>query len=185
MAKPAIQMRRLGRALLPIGAVDEGRILELPDGMPLSVKVSRPRSRKVHATFFQVIKEALAYWPPNHEPYPGPNEEDKLRAWLLCRTGQHESYDFPLTGIKVSDKAIIMTMERLIEKLRNEDRYAFVRQGRVDGDPALRVFVPLSIRWDDVDETEFRPIKDAVFAEIEHIIGCEVKHLLKSSEGVT
>ena len=178
MAKPAIQMRRSGSTLLPVGALDEARIKALPEMVPVAVKITRPRNPKVHRSFFQAIAEALVQWPHGAEPYPAPGDEEMLRAWLLCRVRQCHTYDFPLTGDPVADGVVSSSVVKLIESVRADDKFAFVRQGAVDGSPAIRVFVPKSINWDEIDELAFRPIKDGVFAEIEHILGCPIDHLL-------
>lgn len=186
MAKPAIQMRRKGSTLIPVGAADEERIRLLPEMMPVGVRISRPRSRKVHATFFQVIEEAVREWPAGAEPYPAPGDEEMLRAWLLCRVKQCHTYDFPLTGDPVIDAAMSASVVKLIESVRADDKFAFVREGRIKDHPTIRVFVPKSINWDEVDELEFRPIKDRVFGEIEHVLKCPIDHLLvRVAEGAT
>lgn len=178
MAKPAIQMRRKDSLLIPVGAADEERIRALPEMTPVAVRISKARSRKVHATFFQAIAEALPRWPAGEEPYPAPGDEEMLRAWLLCRVKQCHTYDFPLTGDPITDRAMSSAVVKLIESVRADDKFAFVREGRIKDHPAIRVFVPKSINWDEVDELEFRPIKDRVFGEIEHILGCPIDHLL-------
>ncbi len=180
MAKAAIQMRRSGRALLPVGADDEARILALPPETILSVRISRPRMPKTHQTFFQVIAKALKHWPPGHDPHPADGDEEMLRAWLLCRVRYCDVFDFPLSGNAVVDAAAVSGIVKLIERVRSEDTFAFVRQGTVDGGPAMRAFVPKSMDWDTLDELDFRPIKDKVFGEIEHIIGCRIEDLLVS-----
>jgi hypothetical protein len=169
----AIQLvlKRVGRTLMPTCAESEGELIKLPVNRPLRVRVFQQRSAKAHRLYFAAIRAAFENWPESYSDFQ-PDRPEHLRHWLQCKAGAEwrDIIDFP-----VSAHAAVVA---LIEKLRSEDRSAFVRAA---GDK-LRVFVPKSIAFDEMDEAAMLPLRDAVFAIIEEIVGVDPVDLVRAME---
>lgn len=140
---------------------------------PFKARLTKPRNALVHRLYFSAIAAAARRWPETEEPYPQ-GSADLLRSWLQIRAGYKEVVIFPVSAYD----AVI----KLLERTRGEDRYAFVKQTTVDGEPALGVFTSLSIAYDTLSEDEFRPVKESVFSIIEGIFQMDVKTLVEMDE---
>ena len=73
-------MRRSGDKLLPVTERDREMLLEIPDGMDLFVKASRPRSPRQHRLFMALLQLVV----DNHPHYTRP---EQLLEWLKVRLG--------------------------------------------------------------------------------------------------
>lgn len=73
-------MRRSGDRLLPVTERDREMLLEIPDGMDLFVKASRPRSPRQHRLFMALLQLVV----DNHPHYTRP---EQLLEWLKVRLG--------------------------------------------------------------------------------------------------
>lgn len=133
-------------------------------------RLTKPRNPLVHNLYFAAIASAAKRWPDNLEPQPEGNEK-LLRAWLQCKAGYCTRKTFPLAA----KDAVIW----LLGEVRADDKFAFVKEVIVDGEPHLGVFIPDSIAYEELDDIAFAPIKDAVFARIEDVFGMDVKALIK------
>ena len=173
MKPAAIFIERAGSLLRPIDRHEEEKVRAWPEKAMLKAILSRPRRQKNHAHFFAAIAAATDHWPDGMEPDPNGNSE-RLRAWLLCKAGYCDFIDFP---VEASSSVIA-----LIEKFRGDGRHAFVRVGSIGGEPTLRVFYPKSIAWDELDETAFVEVKQAVCAVIHAIIGVPADQLVRGTE---
>lgn len=160
------------QGLAPARRIDAELIAKIKPGKYLA-KLSKPRNSLVHRLFFASIAAAALHWPEGVEPEPE-GDEKLLRAWLLCKAGYSEKKDFPPSAVE----GVIW----LIERLRGENRYAFVKDVVTDEGPKLRVYVPQSIAYREIDEDRFRPIKEAVFEIIEEVIGVPADQVLRETE---
>lgn len=170
----AIMMRRSGEVLLPLNRDGAKALLTLPENRPLRANVNLPRSKVQHGRFFAAIDEAMHHWPELHEFQP--EGEGHLRAWLLCRVGHVQK---PFDEIPVPDGTdpgvVAAIVVRLIGRVKDEGKWAFPRVGT----GRIRIYVPATINWDDVDQKAFAPVAQAVFEEIENILGVTVDQLLE------
>ena len=73
-------MRRSGDRLLPVTERDREILLEIPDGIDLFVKTSRPRSPRQHRLFMALLQLVV----DNHPHYTRP---EQLLEWLKVRLG--------------------------------------------------------------------------------------------------
>jgi hypothetical protein len=164
-------MKRMGRTLVPTCAEAEEDLGKIPLNRPVKVRVFQQRSLKAHRYYFAGIRAAHENWPEAYEFQPD-RAEPHLRHWLQCKAGPawRETIDFPATAHG--------SVVALIEKLRSEDKSAFVRAA---GDK-LRVFVPKSIAFDELDESDVIPLRDAVFGIIEEIVGVPIDDLIRAME---
>lgn len=170
-------VRRVGEALLPAHEPARRALLGLPPGRLLRASISRPRSRKQHGRVFAAIDEAVRHWPDSHDL--APEDAEHLRAWLLCKVGHVET---PFIDVPVPDKAdpitIALQVAHHMEAARRRNKYAFARPGR----QRIRIYVPATINWDDVDQPTFAPVAQAIFEEIETVLGVTVEKLLEERQ---
>lgn len=165
-----------GATLTPVRPVDIKALAKLPIGKPLRNSITRPRNGKVHRLYFAAIAAAAKHWPEGAEPEPE-GDADLLRAWLQCKAGYARRRFFPVAA----KDAVIA----LIQDIRGDDKYAFVKEVQVDGEPGLVVFIPMSIDYGTLDEKEFEPIKQPVFEIIESMMECSVKELVEADDNET
>lgn len=166
-------LQRIGSNFVPIDRAEEQKARLWPEMRMLKFKVSIPRRQRNHAHFFAAIAAATDHWPEGHEPEPKGNSE-RLRSWLLCKSGYCEHIDFPVEAAT----AVVALMQRFAK----DEKHCFVRPGTVGGVDTLRVFIPKSIAWDELDETSFVEIKQAVFSTIHAIIGVPADELVRGSQ---
>jgi hypothetical protein len=165
---------------VPANAEAEEIMAKMPERQPLKARVSVPRISKAHDLFFAVISDALQHWPHNTDPHPLPGETEKLRAYLLCRAGWCTADNYPLSSNAKLSAMTVASVSHQMEKLRAKGEHPFLREGRIEGEPALCLYVSKSISHDVLDELEFEPIRSDVFALIEHITGIEVQHFINA-----
>lgn len=169
-----LHMGRVGNALLPWRTEDQEELARYPEKTVLKIKATRPRSNKAHRFYFKVIAVACHHWPENADPCPGKNDADMLRYWLQCKAGYHDRIDFP--------EGTTDALGMLIKKIRGEGKYCFIQPRMIGGEAKICVFTPQSIAYEEMDETEFRPVRDAVFEIIEEIVGLAPDQLVLESE---
>lgn len=127
---------------------------------------SQPRSSDDHRRFFGLVKAAFEQWPEGNEFQP--DNAEHLRAFLLCKVGHRNT-----TVIETEEPAsAVLVVEAAF---RAASSYAFVRPYGA----GLAVYAPKSISWDEMDQKKFWPIRDAVSAVIEQVIGVSADQLLK------
>jgi hypothetical protein len=164
-------MKRMGRTLVPTCAEAEEELAKVPLNRVVKVRVFQQRSLKAHRYYFAGIRAAHENWPEAFQDFQ-PDHREHLRHWLQCKAGPdwRDTIDFPVSAHG--------SVVALIDKLRSEDRSAFVRAA---GDK-LRVFIPKSIAFDELDEGDVIPLRDAVFGIIEEIVGVPVDDLIRAME---
>jgi hypothetical protein len=170
-----IIVKRTGKALLPVRRGDEEALLKMADGVPYRAKLSKHRSVKGNNFYFRAIARACENWPHGQEPEPE-GDSELLRAWLQCRAGPEwrMSQDFP-----VEAAAAVMW---LLEHIRADNKYAFIKTVTTEEGPKLRVLIPKSTAFDQMDEEENAPLRKAVFEIIESVIGVKVEDLVYEAE---
>jgi hypothetical protein len=167
---PDVYFARVGRRLVPTDPMADKSLMRLPENVPARVKIVLPRSTKNHRHFFAVITAACWHWPTTVEPYPN-GDVELLRAWLECRAGFADKIDYPIAAVD----AVV----RHVELRRAKGQHVFVREGTIGGEPALRIFEPRSIAYDEMDEDQFQALKAGVFGVIREILDCEPDDLLR------
>lgn len=174
---PKFKGIRVGRAVLPADAEAEAEIRKIPERRPLSVNVPVPRLPQTHNLLFGVLADVVDHWPHGADPNPD-GDPEVLRAFLLCRVGWCEKIDVPLSTDLKMQQRIMEFVDNMLTRLRVKGEHPFIREGRIDGEPAMRVFIARSLNQVDVDEVKFREIEHAVFEEIEAITGIKVDDLI-------
>lgn len=174
---PDILIRRIGRTLVPANAEAEEAMRKVPERRALKAKVHVPRLPQTHNLLFAVIADVVEHWPHGAEPNPD-GDAEHLRGWLLCKVGWCHKLDFPMLSDPKAQQKLLTSIDDLTRRLRARGEHPFWREGVVDGEPAIRVFLPRSINQADVDETQFREIEHAVFDEIEACTGLKVDDLI-------
>lgn len=170
----AIMMRRSGEVLLPLNRDGAKAMLTLPENRPLRCAVNKPRSKVQHGRFFAAIDEAIRHWPEQFEFQP--DGESHLRAWLLCRIGHvQKPFDEIPVPAGTNPAVVAEIVVRLISRVKAEGKWAFARPGK----DRIRIYVPATINWDEVDQAMFAPVAQAVFEEIESIVGVTVDAMLE------
>lgn len=177
---PAIYVISDGKSLHPSRKVDAEALAKIPVGVPHKAKVSKPRNRKVHNLYFAAITAAAKHWPKGEEPFTDPDEAenpDLLRSWLQCKAGWHIRIDFD-----PSEKDAVI---QLLEAVRDEDKYAFVKPTTKDGEPMLSVYISKSVSYNAAEDEIFNPVKTEVLSRIEAVLGCSVQTLIESDDNET
>ena len=87
MSVATIYVRRNGDKLVPITEWDRERLLDVPEGKDLSIKLSRARSTKQHRLFWSLMQIVV----DNHPYYLRP---EQLVEWLKLRLGYVEEIMF-------------------------------------------------------------------------------------------
>lgn len=87
MSSDAIIMRRHGDKLVPVAEWERERLMEIPEGRDLTVKVSRTRSPKQHRLFWALMQLVVK----NHPYYV---RAEQLVEWLKVRLGYVEEVMF-------------------------------------------------------------------------------------------
>lgn len=150
-----IYFHRHGETLTPIREKDRLELLKLPENKPLRANITKPRNPKVHRLYFAAIAAAAKHWPEDAEPLDLNQDEAMLRAFLQVKSGYFTRKIFDLSA---KDQLI-----ELIADIRGEGKFAFVKQTIFNKEPCVAVFTPLSIRYEELGDEEFRPLKESVF----------------------
>lgn len=134
--------------------------------------LKKPRSPKAHRHFFAVIDAAHENWPEDHEFQP--TSPEHLRAWLLVRTGYADTIGNLLDMRRPTMEKLEDFLEMCLVAMKNRG-YVFP----AERDGYLEAHFPKSIAYAELDQKEFAPIAEAVFAEIEKHIGLPIKEILR------
>lgn len=173
---PKLTVTRIGRALLPADEESEEKFLKIPERRPFKGQVTVPRQSKTHDTFFGVIADICRHWPEGLEPEPE-DDAELLRAYLLCAVGWKDSVPVPVFATERENQQMMQFVDAMIIRQRVKKEYPFTRP-IVKGGVALAVHWAKSIDHDTLDEVEFRPIADKVYAKIYELTGIDVDDLI-------
>ena len=86
-ASDSIIMRRHGDKLVPVAEWERERLLEIPEGRDLTVKITRTRSARQHRLFWALMQLVVI----NHPYYV---RAEQLVEWLKIRLGYVEEVMF-------------------------------------------------------------------------------------------
>lgn len=159
-----------------ISAKDQKACAGIPVGQTVKLSIKRRRSSEHHRMFFGVIAAATHHWPDGHECDPD-GDPEKLRAWLLMKAGYCNQRPFRLREAPI--KAEVTAFAALVAQaaIQAGDHAAI----RVD-ESTVRLYWPKSIAWDKLDQKEFAPIADMVFALIESETKMKIADLMKTDD---
>ena len=87
MSSDTIIMRRSGDRLVPVAEWERERLLEIPEGRDLTVKITRTRSARQHRLFWGLMQLVVI----NHPYYV---RAEQLVEWLKIRLGYVEEVMF-------------------------------------------------------------------------------------------
>jgi len=87
MSSDTVIMRRNGDRLVPVAEWERERLLEIPEGRDLTVKITRTRSAKQHRLFWALMQLVVT----NHAYYV---RAEQLVEWLKIRLGYVEEVMF-------------------------------------------------------------------------------------------
>src|SRR5262245_27287776 len=156
---------RRGSSLHPLGAEDLEAIEEFPQRKPLRGKITQPRSVPHNGFFRAFVQEAFNAWPIGHRAKPASWEQ--LRAWLLVEAGHCRRHEVHV------GEASLHTIKTVVEALRkfhnDEDRFFWF----YIKDETLHMVRPLTIRFAEVGEEDFRIISEKVFKIIYDVTGLD------------
>jgi hypothetical protein len=80
-------MRRHGDRLVPVAEWERERLMEIPEGRDLTVKITRTRSAKQHRLFWALMQKVV----DNHPYYV---RAEQLVEWMKIRLGYVEEIMF-------------------------------------------------------------------------------------------
>ena len=162
-----LYMRRHGCDLRPCSKETFARVAELPEGVTLRCQVSKPRSNPAHRMFFGIIAVAFEQWPENAKFKP--TSVEHLRSWALIKAGHYNSLDVPAHNPKVAAAIVI----KLVEAVKADDKHPIIWAMK----DSVRVYTPKSVAYSEVAQADFSKISEAVYTEIEKVLGVPIAEL--------
>jgi hypothetical protein len=87
MSSDTVIMRRSGDRLVPVAEWERERLMEIPEGRDLTVKITRTRSAKQHRLFWALMQKVV----DNHPYYV---RAEQLVEWMKIRLGYVEEVMF-------------------------------------------------------------------------------------------
>jgi len=133
--------------------------------------LTKVRSLPDHRRFFGLIRAAFHHWPESHEFQP--DNEEHLRAWLLCKSGYRDVVSIPIDGEHPAvARLACLAAESAIKAAKG---HAFVRPYA----SGLAVISPRSIAFDTLSQKDFSPIRQAVEDVITAETGSDCDQLLQ------
>lgn len=134
-----------------------------------------PRSLLDHRRLFGLIRAAFYHWPHAHEFQP--DNEEHLRAWLLCKSGYRETHTIAVNT--TDDPQIVKVIALAVTSaIRAAGGYAFVRPD----EGCIRVFSAKSIKFDTLDQMKFVAVRLAVEDVLKAELAIDLDTLLKETE---
>jgi Protein of unknown function (DUF1367) len=159
--------------LVPDQPADVEKLRDFAPGSLVKINVKRPRRRKPHSMFFAAIARAFENWPELHEFQP--ENPEHLRAWLLVKAGYRSIFGESMNRLNNNPMRMLEFVKSAMERQRSAGGYSFVTEHR----GSIVQIVPESIAFSELDEDQFRPLRDAVYQLIEHHTGIPVVALKK------
>ena len=131
----------------------------------------KARSPRHHRFFFAVIAHAYENWPEAHDFQP--DSAEHLRAWLLTHTKHKFRLGNGLNAEKPDPLKMVDFVEMCLFEVRKSG-YGFVV---MESNGEMTMHFPKSINYAELDQEEFAPIADDVFAVIEAEMKTTIKEL--------
>lgn len=154
-----------------------GTVIEAP---------KKQRSLPDHRRLFGLIGAAFHQWPSHYEFQPVSAEH--LRAWLLCKVRFHtvEMIDVGtdiFDGLddktrQLVDVVVRSAVHRSIEAATRDGTFAFDKPYG----SGIAIFRPKSLNFESIDQKDFGPLREAIEAVIEDIVGVSAEQLLRETE---
>jgi hypothetical protein len=155
-------------ALVPASEEAETALRSYPLGAQLRVKITQRRSLPHHNFYWAFIGETLLHWPAGHGHKP--RDDRHLHSWLAVKAGFFEHVEFVATGMTEAQILFSLRMARvLVEKLSGGRPY----WPKIEGQEISFAW-PMSIRFERMDEEEFKRFTTAVFTVIYSEVGIDV-----------
>ncbi|GJM00211.1 MAG: hypothetical protein DHS20C07_18900 [Methyloligella sp.] len=151
---PDIHVRRKDHNLIPADKKALEQILKLGEGQIVKCKFTKKRSSPHHRLFFAAIQTAYDNWPEDHAEQFENKEE--LRGWLLCKAGYHDCIKLELDHPDYASKCAEM-FSVFIQKAFGQRNIFFKSHNSL-----LVGFVPQSIAWDKMEQSEFTDLTQKV-----------------------
>lgn len=151
---PELWMIKKGETLTPADDAAMAFLMSLVEGRPTPIKVSNPRSSAHHRLFFGAIANAFKNWPEAHSEQFINAEE--LRGWLLCKAGYRTHLSLDLDHPDYAEKCADM-FSLFIKQAFGHRKIFFKGHGA-----KLVAFIPESIAFDKLSQTEFNKISSEV-----------------------
>lgn len=129
-----------------------------PENVVLRVKITQPRSMPHHKFFFAFLNEVFQNWPEDH-PFR-PNDEEHLRAWLTVKAGWLEMMEYVVPTTAEAHRAIKIA-KAIIYKFSGGRPIWFKLIGS-----QIYAAWPKSIKFEKMDEEEFKRFTTAIFTLI-------------------
>lgn len=134
------------------------------------------RSSPDHRRFFGLIRAAFHHWPEASEFQP--DNEEHLRAFLLCKAGYRDVTTIPCEFAE-NEPAVLKLVALAAEgAVKAAKGHAFIRPHGA----AIAVFSAKSLAWDKLDQKAFNKVREAVEEVIKAEIGIEPDQLLKEND---
>lgn len=143
----------------------------------------RLRSRADHNRLFALIEKAIPQWPENHEFQP--RDAEHLRSWLLVKVGHINVKSIPYPDPKSCEefpalKAIFrLTVESTGKAFEDDAGYVDYRVSS-SGVEVVKARSISERNGTVVGQKAFAPIREAVEALIEEVIGVPAEQLLRA-----
>lgn len=158
---PDIYVRRKDHGLIPADKAALDMILGIAEDQMIKCKITKKRSSPHHRLFFAALQAAYDNWPEDHTEQFANKEE--LRGWLLCKAGYHDCIKLELDHPDYASKCAEM-FSVFIEKAFGHRAIFFKSHSSL-----LVGFVPKSIAWDKMEQSEFteltKKVSDVLNAE--------------------
>jgi len=148
----------------------------------------RRRSVPDHRRLFALIRKAFLHWPASHSMQFG--TEMAFRSWLLIQAGHFVVHfvpypEFPfdtastwarpfMEPLKKLFKLVIETTITVFDGQKGYSETRFTAAG-------IEILRPTSLSFQNVDQTRFGEIRDAIENTIETAIGADAQQLLDAT----
>lgn len=149
-----------------------------PDSCPeCGCVLTKSRSGPDHRRFFGLVAKAFDQWP---EGGFVPRDPEHLRAYLLVKVGHTNIRHIPYPDGCEESPALKVLFRLTVESTGKalEDEAGFIDYRLSSG--GVEVITSRSIDFRTVGQKAFGPIREAVEAEIERVIGVNAEQLLRS-----
>lgn len=154
--------------LVPAEESGEEALRSYPEDALLRVQIYQPRSIPHHNFFFAFIAEVYDAWPDIH-PFQ-PDNSEHLRAWLTVKAGYLEMFEWDFVGLPTTTIHASLNVCRALIKARAGDRATWFK---IIGTKIYAAW-PKSIKFEKMDEDEFKRFTTIVFALIYSEVGIDV-----------
>jgi hypothetical protein len=129
--------------------------------VPMKAVLTLGRRKKHHNGLFAYLTDAFENWPAAH-PFR-PDSAEHLRSWALVEVG-HSTVD--LMFVRTAGEVAAVTAFNEIERRRARWSFPKITERREGSEVAgfdIEIRTAMTIRWDALDEAEFKKVSGPVF----------------------